>query len=253
MHKLFKHTVFVGKKAFFLPSCHSTNDMASILLAKNAQPQNGTVIYTDHQTSGRGQRGNTWESLPEKNALLSVILQTEFVDPSDFFNLTILTSLSVHDLLAEYIKDDLRIKWPNDIMVGKKKIGGILIENYIRNNAIEWCIVGIGLNINQKSFRDKKAISMANICLQEFDREEVINILLQKIERRYLELRGGGHAKMTNEYMHHLYWKDEIHVFEDTKGKFNGRIMDVEPSGKLVVELEEGKRAFDFKQIKFIR
>ena len=102
MHKLFKNTVFIGKKAFFLPSCHSTNEMASVLLTNN-QPLNGTVIYTDFQSKGKGQRGNSWESEAGKNILISIILGTEFVEPTDFFNLTIMTSLAIHDFLKEYI------------------------------------------------------------------------------------------------------------------------------------------------------
>ena len=252
MHKLFKNTVFIGKKAFFLPSCHSTNEMASVLMS-NQRQINGTVIYTDYQTSGKGQRGNIWESKDGENILLSMILETNFVEPSDFFNLTIITSLAIHDLLKEYLKEEIKIKWPNDLIYEDRKIGGILIENYIKQNSIEWCIVGVGININQKKFNEPKAISLSAICRQNFDREELIYLLLQKVEGRYFQLKKGNVKSLKNEYLNSLYWKDEIHVFQ-AKGKyFNGKIIGVESSGKLKVELEEGERSYDFKEIIFVK
>ena len=252
MHKLFTNTVFIGKKAFFLPSCHSTNEMASVLMT-NQRQTNGTVIYTDYQTSGKGQRGNSWESQDGKNILLSMILETNFVEPSDFFNLTIITSLAIHDLLKEYLKEEIKIKWPNDLIYEDRKIGGILIENYIKQNAIEWCIVGVGLNINQKKFHEPKAISLSAICRQNFDREELIYLLLQKVEGRYFQLKKRNDKSLKNEYLNSLYWKDEIHVFQSEGEYFNGKIIGVESSGKLKVELEEGERSYDFKEIIFVK
>jgi BirA family biotin operon repressor/biotin-[acetyl-CoA-carboxylase] ligase len=252
LHKLFKNTVFVGKKAFYLPSCHSTNELASVLLT-DEQPLNGTVIYTDYQTKGKGQRGNSWESDDGKNILASIILDTKFLEPSDFFDLTIITSLAIHDFLAEYLKEDLKIKWPNDLMYEDKKIGGILIENYIKKNVIEWCVVGVGLNINQDKFLNINAISLASICGQKFDREELTNLLLLKIEDKYFQLKKGKINKLRKEYLENLYWRDEIHVFQSEGTFFNGRIIDVENSGKLRMELDEGERLFDFKEVVFIK
>ena len=252
MHKLFKHTVFIGKKAFFLPSCHSTNEMASVLLSKQEQ-YNGTVIYTDFQSAGKGQRGNSWESNERENILLSVILNSQFLDPTDIFDLTIVTSLAIHDLLTEYYKEDFKIKWPNDIFFGDKKIAGILIENYIRQNIIEWCIVGVGLNVNQRKFQEPKAISLASICDQEFDREELTNILLLKLEKRYFDLKNGERSKLRKAYIKNLYWRDQLHVFLSEGSYFNGKIINVASSGKLIVEVEDGTREFDFKEVQFIK
>ena len=252
MHKLFKNTVFIGKKAFYLPSCHSTNEMASVLITHEDQ-LSGTVIYTDFQSKGKGQRGNTWESEEGKNILISMILETKFLEPNDFFYLTIITSLAIHDLLADYLKEDVKIKWPNDLIYGNKKISGILIENYIKQNVIEWCIVGVGLNVNQRQFKEPNAISLANICGQEFDREELIGLLLQHVERRYFQLKKGSVNSIRNEYLSNLYWRNELHVFQSEGSYFNGRIVGVDSGGKLIVEVEEGKRLFDFKEVQFIK
>ena len=252
MHKLFKNTVFIGKKAFYLPSCHSTNEMAAVLLSKDEQ-LNGTVIYTDYQSAGKGQRGNIWESAKGQNILISVILNTNFVEPSEFFNLTIITSLAIHDLLSEYLSKGFKIKWPNDLFYHDKKIAGILIENYIKQNVIEWCILGVGLNVNQKRFKEKNAISLAQICKQTFDIEELINVLIRKVEDRYFQLKNDQKNQLRYEYLSNLYWKDEVHVFQSEGTYFNGRIVDVELSGKLKIEIEQGERLFDFKEVSFIK
>lgn len=252
MHKLFKNTVFVGKKAFFLPSCHSTNELASVLMSQK-EPLNGTVIYTDYQSKGKGQRGNKWESEAGKNILLSVILDTSFIEPTQFFDLTVITSLAMCDFLNEYIRRDIKIKWPNDMYCANKKIAGILIENYIKQNTIEWCILGVGLNVNQTEFIEKNAISMAMICGQQFDREELINVLLQKLEQRYFALKRGDKKKLKEAYLENLYWRNEVHVFQSEGTYFNGKIVGIEPSGKLRIEVEEGLRIFDFKEVSFVK
>jgi BirA family biotin operon repressor/biotin-[acetyl-CoA-carboxylase] ligase len=252
LHKLFKNTVFIGKKAFFLPSCHSTNEMASALMC-NEQPLNGTVVYTDFQTHGKGQRGNSWEAQDGKNILLSVILETSYVEATNFFDLTIMTSLAIRDILSEYIQDGVKIKWPNDMYFGSKKIAGILIENYIRQNAIEWCILGVGINVNQSKFREPDAVSMANICGQQFDREELVNMLLKNLENRYFQLEKGKTQNLRSEYLACLYWKDEIHVFQSEGTFFNGKIVGVDQSGKLMMEMEDGHRYFDFKEVSFVK
>jgi BirA family biotin operon repressor/biotin-[acetyl-CoA-carboxylase] ligase len=226
--------------------------MASVLMT-NKQPLNGTVVYSDFQTHGKGQRGNSWEAQEGKNILISIILETSFVEPSNFFDLTIMTSLAIRDILSEYIQEGVKIKWPNDMYFGGKKIAGILIENYIKQNTIEWCILGVGLNVNQTNFHEPNAISLANICGQQFDREELVNMLLQKLEKRYFQLEKGKTKSLRNEYLECLYWKDEIHVFQSEGTFFNGKIIGVDQSGKLMMELEDGQRYFDFKEVSFIK
>ena len=252
MHKIFNKTLFIGKKAYYLPTCHSTNDMASVLIA-NKKPVDGTVIYTDRQTAGKGQRGNRWESEAKKNLTFSVLLKVDFIDPSENFFLTLITSLAIHDLLTEYLREGLKIKWPNDIVFLNQKIAGILIENYIKQNILEWSVLGIGININQKQFSIPTATSLFQLCNQEFDLKEMLELLLQYLERRYFQLKRQKYDELKNNYLERLYWKDEIHVFRSDQQYFNGRILGVNDSGKLKVETEDGISLYNFKEIQFIR
>ncbi len=252
LHKLFSNTVFIGKKALFLPVCSSTNEMAAGLIAEK-NTADGTVIYTDKQLQGKGQRGNTWESEAGQNLSFSIIFEAGFIHPEDNFFLTQITSLALIDFLEDYISVGLKIKWPNDIVYFEKKIAGILIENYIQRNRIEWSIVGIGLNINQVNFKAPNAVSLAGICNQTFNRNELLSLLLQKIEKRYFQLKRLQYEKLHQDYLRNLYWRDEIHVFHTEEGYFNGKIAGVNKRGKLHVKVEDGDRYFDLKEVKFIR
>ena len=113
--------------------------------------------------------------------------------------------------------------------------------------------MGVGLNINQENFDEENAISLANICNQKFDREELINLLLQKVENKYFRLKRRDIESLREEYLSNLYWKDEIHVFQSQGKYFNGKITGVEPSGKLKIQLDEGESLFDFKEVIFIK
>src|SRR5690348_13137008 len=105
----------MGHSLVFMPECHSTNGEALRLLQDNPPVAEGTVIITDNQTAGRGQRGNTWESEPGKNLTFSIILKPTFLHPKDQFKLNMCVSLALHDYLTSQLQD-VKIKWPNDMM-----------------------------------------------------------------------------------------------------------------------------------------
>ncbi|MCZ6900524.1 MAG: biotin--[acetyl-CoA-carboxylase] ligase, partial [Bacteroidetes bacterium] len=140
MYKILAKTLFVGRKLHYLPSCHSTNDIASELLAQKKATE-GTLIITDDQIAGRGQRGNAWESVPYQNVTLSVVLLPNFLHPKDQFLMTMMISVALIDLLCAFLPDGLRIKWPNDIYYYDRKIAGILIESAIQQEDIESTII----------------------------------------------------------------------------------------------------------------
>ena len=137
-----------------LDSCDSTN----AVLASRPDAQHGTVVATRSQTAGRGQRGNSWEAEPGTNLTFSLLLRPQGFPAARQFELSMLVALGVADVLNSLFGRlgfrDLkaRIKWPNDIYVGHKKIVGILIENQLSGAGIDRTIVGIGVNVNQTRF-----------------------------------------------------------------------------------------------------
>ena len=250
MHKIFNNTIFIGKNVIYLPQCHSTNDIAAEKVSKN-EIFEGTVILTDDQTSGRGQRGNSWEAEPGKNLTFSILLKPHFLDISEQFFLNIIISLAIHDLLLQYIGQGLTIKWPNDIFYHDNKLGGILIESSIKNNQLENVIVGIGLNVNQKQFSSGKAISLAMICNQMFDLREILALLLSHIEKRYFQLKKFEFYTVLNDYLQKLYWIHEKHNFKSEE-VFEGEIIGVDKIGRLMIQTSQGLKFFNNKEVSFL-
>ena len=111
-----------------MPECHSTNSLLLDLTRKISQPE-GTIVITKQQSRGRGQHGNSWESEPGKNLTLSLLLKPNFLAVKQQFYLTMAFSLGVCDFLTERSIGNVKIKWPNDILVNERKVAGILIEN----------------------------------------------------------------------------------------------------------------------------
>ena len=161
----------------------------------------GGVVITDEQTAGKGQRGNSWEATPGQNLTFSVLFKPAFLPLSSQFYLNILSSLAIADTLNGYSPEGLAIKWPNDIYIGQAKLGGILIENTLRGQMIEHSIIGIGLNINQKTFSSPKASSLALICGREFVLEQILAELLAHLESRYLQLKTNLYNRLKADYM----------------------------------------------------
>jgi len=251
-------TLFVGQNCIHLKSIDSTNSYASQLLGQ-IKPPEGTLIYTFDQQNGRGQRGNTWETEPNKNVASSFILYPSFLQAGKQFLLNKIVSLAVADLMAELIQPsdktrEIRIKWPNDIYVGSKKIAGILIENTLRENNIQNAIVGIGLNINQTAFNaDINATSMSLIMNKEFDLMQVLEKLSGFIEARYLQLKGNKLESIDASYLQNLYQLNEWHNYTSNNQLFEGKIIGISAIGKLQVQLKTTEiKEFDLKEIKFV-
>jgi len=250
-------TLFVGQNAVHLTAVASTNTYASDLM-RQIRVTEGTIVYTFEQTNGRGQRGNTWLSEPNKNVALSLIMHPSFLHADEQFWLTKITSLAVADLMSETLQKhadpEIRIKWPNDIYINGKKVAGILIENTLRDERIQSTVIGIGINVNQSAFDGNiQATSLKNVAGTEFELMAIIDRLCEFIEARYLQLKTGKRELLDTHYLHCLYrlkeWK-EYKVGEDIiEGKING----VTKGGKLVVELRSGDvREFDLKEIAFL-
>jgi BirA family transcriptional regulator, biotin operon repressor / biotin---[acetyl-CoA-carboxylase] ligase len=254
MHNLRPKTLFIGQEIVYLPVCESTNDYAVQLLNSNP-PAEGCIVITSQQTKGRGQRGNAWEAEADQNLTFSVILHPHFLNPSDQFRLNVAVSLAVSDLLATELGGQLKIKWPNDIYVQDRKIGGILIENQLQNNRIRYSVVGIGLNINQLNFGENKAVSLAQLKNKSYQLSGLLEQLLEKFEGRYLQLRNQSFAAMRADYLQRLYWYQEIHTFRlaENEQPFEGQIIGIDEIGRLAVADQQTIRYFNLKEIVFMR
>lgn len=252
MHNFQPKTLFLGKNLVYLPSCHSTNDIAAEKI-QNGSTFEGTVVITSDQTAGRGQRGNSWEALPGQNITMSVILKPDFLNATAQFSLNIAVSLGVYEFLSKYVAENLSIKWPNDIYIGNRKIVGMLLENTISGNRLSYTIAGIGVNINQLSFSNDKIISLRLATRHdEYDLEKLIEELCVCLEKYYLQLKNGHTAIQKKQYLQHLYRFGETHAFSKDGSKFSGKIVGIADNGQLMIEVEGEIQYFGFKEVSFV-
>jgi len=241
----------MGKNLVFVPECPSTNTLA-LQISQQSPVNEGTLVITNHQTAGKGQRGNVWETEPLKNFTFSLILKPKFLAIDKQFYLNILICLALKDYLKEKTSDILYIKWPNDILVHGKKISGVLIENQLQGNTIVNSIAGIGLNINQQQFMSVSATSLALITGREYTLEEQLPLVLGFIESRYLQLRQGKYETLMEQYLESLFRRGEKHFFSSQGNRFEGVIQGLDELGKLRIQTAAGVRSFGIKEVKFL-
>jgi BirA family biotin operon repressor/biotin-[acetyl-CoA-carboxylase] ligase len=245
--------MIIGSQLLFFENLPSTNSYAATLLKENELPE-GAVIYTNYQTSGRGQAGNKWESEENKNLLISIVLYPSIISPTDQFLLSMAVSLGICDFLKHYISG-VSIKWPNDIYVNNDKIAGILIENSIRGDLIEHTIAGIGINVNQEKFLSDapNPVSLSILTGRQYDLTGCIIQLAGKLDKRYKQLISEDFDLLRRDYLSLLFRRNQWCDFQDMNGIFKGRISDVTDSGKLKVEQENDIiNEYSFKEIDFI-
>lgn len=246
------NTRFLGKVLLRFPELDSTQDFAQQLLAEGL-PEEGTLVMASHQTRGKGLLTNRWESEPGQNLLLSIILYPTFLPLKQSFLFSQAIGLGVRDWVGQHIPD-ARVKWPNDVYAGDKKLAGVLVQNSLSGAKIQNTVVGIGLNLNQTRFPEHlpNPTSLKGETGVDFDPDHALNGLCQSLEYWYLRLKNGEWGEIQNEYLRHLYGLGEWRTFGRRDGStFRGRIMGVEENGYLSVDLGERKESFEVKEILF--
>lgn len=228
----------------YLKNYSSTNDV-----------DNFTVVWAMDQTMGRGQMGNRWISEKGKSLTFSVLVNKLDLPLSQQFYLSKAVSLGVFNVLVKVLPNLITIKWPNDIMAGSKKLGGILIENKIKRGSLSASVIGVGLNVNQVNFTEvSNAISLKGLTEINYDLEELLNDLVDSIKGQLLKLKQNSHEQLDAEYHEKLYRFEQPSMFQIMDGEpFMARIVGVSDEGRLRLELDTGLyKEFDIKEIKFI-
>jgi BirA family transcriptional regulator, biotin operon repressor / biotin---[acetyl-CoA-carboxylase] ligase len=249
-------TLFIGKNIIFLPEIHSTNSYATHML-KNVNLAEGTIVHTANQTHGKGQRGSSWIAHSKRNLTASVILKPTFLDLKKHFFLYQIVALACFDTMAEILDTsqfDIKIKWPNDILVNEKKIAGILIENNLQNNQINWCVAGIGINVNQENFGEiTQATSLKLITQKDYSIELVLEKLCQHLEKHYLALRNKKFEHLKTTYLNNLYGLNKRLGFEMQGLRKNMRVLGISENGLLQLEEDSGDVIeVDVKEVKWL-
>lgn len=234
------------------PTLDSTNLYALNIVSKS-NPTEGTAISTYNQVNGRGQIGSKWESQPNKNISLSIILYPNFLKATQGFQLNQAISLAVWEFLAEQIPSNVHIKWPNDLYVHDKKIGGMLIQNAIQGQHLQSSVVGIGINVNQELFSKSlpNPTSLVNETKKTFDLDELTANLFDHVEHNYFLLKNGNLKQIQKQYLTVLYRLNVPTSFTQKDGEsFVGIIRSTTESGQIEIENEQGDMLkFNLKEI----
>jgi BirA family biotin operon repressor/biotin-[acetyl-CoA-carboxylase] ligase len=177
-------TRWLGRDFEHLAKVDSTNSYLKKIPAK--QLKHGQVVIADNQEKGRGQHQKEWVTEPGKNLTFTLVLKPDRAE-----GLTLLTlscALAVANVLQNYCKKTVLLKWPNDIYVDRKKIGGVLTECSFLGPKPEKVLIGIGVNINQEEFYTdsvQQAVSLHQLTGEKFKREEILANILNRIEQLY--------------------------------------------------------------------
>lgn len=232
----------------------STNQSLRERLNGQRSLPEGSVLWADVQTAGRGQAGNSWESEAGKNLTFSTVLYPDVIPANKQFLISQITALSVKETLDLYT-GGITIKWPNDIYRHDRKICGMLIENDLAGSMIRCSIQGVGINLNQEIFRSSapNPVSLKQITGLTYDREEVLHQFLSRFHAYYLLLLQENEDEIRACYHSALYRNDGFYLYEDSESRFEAAIEDIEPTGHLRLRLRDNTlRRYAFKEVGFI-
>lgn len=230
-------TKFFGQNAIYYPSVPSTMDVARKEARNGAD--DGTVVVAGEQTEGRGRMNRTWLS-PKGNLAFSIILYPE-VSYLPF--LVIIAALAVVYSIERATGLRTLIKWPNDIIIEGKKVGGILIENEVKRNKVQYAIVGIGINIDVNPEVEEN-VPVLSTCLKDEKiggsilRMRILKNILREMEKLYLTLPDS--RSMLREWRNRLInLGRNVCVYSDGM-KLEGVAESVDPTGALLLRCADG-------------
>jgi BirA family transcriptional regulator, biotin operon repressor / biotin---[acetyl-CoA-carboxylase] ligase len=245
----------IGSDIIRLKEVGSTNNYLMDWLGKEKLKE-GSVVLADYQSAGRGSDGSKWQSEPGQNLTFSFILYPTFLAPEAQFYLNKIISLGLSDLVLELLpeRNDICIKWPNDIYIGNEKVAGTLIQNGVKGSSFDFSIIGIGLNVNQDTFPGDaiNPVSLKVIAHSAFDLEDVFLKTIAKLESRFNQLNKGELSAIDKDYLDRLYRFNQLAGYNFEGKSVKAKITGVNRYGQLILEIP-GEKIIecDLKEIRF--
>lgn len=234
-------------------------DSTNAYIMREANHLEAPVMVVAHtQTAGQGQRGNTWESAPGKNLTFSIFYRPMGLPPMAQFSMSEAVALGVVDLLGNH-GIDAKVKWPNDIYIGDKKICGILIRHSIMSSYVAYSVIGVGIDVNQKKFLSDapNPVSMTQITGKNYDLSQLEKEIAKIMESRLALIQTEeSRLALHKEFMKKLWRGDgKLYPFADTATgeSFNASIEDIAFHGPMTLRLADGTlRTYAFKEVSFL-
>ncbi len=229
-------TQMFGSKIYTFDTIDSTNNCARALAGCWANE--GTVIIAEQQTAGKGRLGRAWQANPNENLTFSVILRPK-LPPEALNAFPLYVAVAVADAVERVTRLHVDCKWPNDLLIKGKKFSGILLEGSVKQNAIEYVVAGIGINVNQQSFSgelQKKATSLYLETRKNLDRTQLFREILASLEQHYSLLHTRGFEQILSRWLaHSTMINKEISVSEHGQ-VISGIVKGVSPEGGLILQ-----------------
>ncbi|THH39981.1 biotin--[acetyl-CoA-carboxylase] ligase [Neolewinella litorea] len=241
--------MLLPKVARYFSRVDSTNAALLKALENGDALASGAVFLSDEQTAGRGQGTNAWHASRGDNLTLSMLFRPAHLSVDGVFSLTEAAALAVagtvRSLLPPDRRPEVRVKWPNDVYVGHRKIAGILIQNALRGSQVVSAVVGIGLNVNEREFPgplSASAVSLRQLTGGNVERETVLATLFGELAYWFSRLDEGRLDDLRGQYLSLLYLKGQVRTFRRTEDKldFRATIVGVDPAGRLLLHLADG-------------
>lgn len=238
-------TKWCGRNVVCRRESFSTNDEAMYMAEEDGRG-NGFLVVAEHQKAGKGRRGRSWESPAGTSIAMSLILKPDVI-PSRAPMITLVMALAVADVLQKQTDLDVKIKWPNDVLINKKKVCGILTEMKAENNRVEHVVVGVGINVNVTEFPEEIASTATSLLIEKgnrFGRADIIISIMDHFEYYYeMFLQSGDLSDIVSLYDGYLINRNaEVRVL-DPKGEYNGKAEGINDFGELIVQKEDGSFA----------
>ena len=262
-----KHFCLTDSPTFRMIELDAVDSTNNFLRQLDLQGDSRTTLVTaEYQQSGRGAGTNRWESERGANLLFSLRVLPRHLPAGRMYSLSEAAALAVRDgleaaagsFLSPAALSGFSVKWPNDVYFGDCKVSGILIENDLQGPLVRSSVIGIGLNVNQRRFVSDapNPRSLCQIVGHEVERQMVLELFMSCFMRYMTLLDEGSDAVLDDlhrRYKKHLYRFGEKHKFADGMGTFCASIVDVEPSGHLILLDEDGhRRRYEFKEVRHI-
>ncbi len=247
------HTKILGRAIEYYTQLDSTNEEAWEMIDEGVKP--GTVIITDRQLSGKGRNGTKWQSKADRSLTFSVVIQPNNLSGSFSGVFPLLSGVAIVKALQDmHIKGGL--KWPNDIMVKGKKLGGILCESRIQGKSINWVVLGIGINVNETAndFGNDISDTATSLYLEVgnfIQRERLLADILNHLEILLNDLEKDSESFDINKYWTpYCTHSNKQITFQDDDKVYQGRFIKIAKNGECVIEMNGTTQSFTSAVIK---
>lgn len=233
-------TEILARNFVYLEELDSTN---SFLLESEDYSENGTVVMAEYQLKGRGRKDRDWIAAKEQALTFSILLNKN-IEAKYLYVINLGASLAVAQALENLYQLKVNLKWPNDVLINRKKIAGILIESTSKGSDIEKIVIGMGININQPNFKGKYSLPPTSVRLElkrAVSREKFLSEILNIFEGILIQISKDKDKVLKNWKLRCVMIGEKVRVIDDEKEEY-GVFDDIDDNGFLILKSKTGSK-----------